>query len=491
MNKIYYGDNLPILKELASNSINLIYIDPPFNTGKIQTSDRIKTIKTENGDRVGFQGNSYKTIKLGTKSYSDKIGDEYIIKFIKPRLIEAKRILTSNGSLYFHIDYREVHYCKILLDEIFGRDHFINEIIWSYDFGGKAKSRWPTKHDNILFYVKNPKDYIFNTNLIDRIPYMAPGLVGKEKANKKKLPTDTWWDPFVGKRNTDIWWNTIVGTNSKKRTGYPNQKPRGVIDRIIKASSLPDDIVLDFFAGSGTTGESCYELKRKFILIDNNIEALEVMAKRFIGYKNTIWINFDPAPYQKNINEKQSHLPKYALHKMGSEFKFLLSSSSYLQRDLENKNDIWKNSPFEWVLQLSAAQKGKLGRHLIKTWFESQGFHFRKSVNKNTFYEVNGHPISTKFSTIWTGGSYKFQQIRDHGYEFLICFGLSPYTVHCWVFKKDYIVHFATPQHKGNKGAEYWIAINPLNQPRWSSNCGGTLKKASNKFKEILNSTNS
>jgi len=197
--------------------------------------------------------------------------------------------------MYFHIDYREVHYCKILLDTIFGRECFLNEIIWAYDYGARSKNKWPTKHDNILLYVKNPNDYIFNYEEIERIPYMAPGLVGPEKAERGKTPTDTWW-------------HTIVPTNSKEKTGYPTQKPLGILKRIVQASSPQNGRVIDFFAGSGTTGVACLELGRNFTLIDNNREAMEVMAKRFDGAANIVWYNFDPKPYQK-INGFQENLP--------------------------------------------------------------------------------------------------------------------------------------------------------------------------------------
>ncbi len=130
-NKIFFGDNLPILKSIPSGSVNLIYIDPPFNTGKSQSRKQIKTIADENGDRVGFQGRSYRTVEVGQKAYQDQF-DDYL-GFLEPRLREAYRILKPDGSLYFHIDYREVHYCKILLDEIFGRESFLNEIIWAPD----------------------------------------------------------------------------------------------------------------------------------------------------------------------------------------------------------------------------------------------------------------------------------------------------------------------------------------------------------------------
>ena len=266
--QVIVGDNLDVLKSMPDGVINLIYIDPPFNTGKAQTRKQLKTTQSLDGDRVGFQGKRYQTTEVGQKSFGDQFDD--FMKFIEPRLREAYRILSPTGSFYFHIDYREAHYCKVLLDQIFGRPSFLNEIIWAYDFGGKAKDRWPAKHDNILVYVKNPEDYVFNVNDIDRIPYMAPGLVGEEKAKKGKLPTDTWW-------------HTIVSPTGKEKTGYPTQKPLGILRRIITASSNPDDVVMDFFAGSGTTGAVAVELGRKFVLIDNNPQAVEVMRNRFAG----------------------------------------------------------------------------------------------------------------------------------------------------------------------------------------------------------------
>ena len=274
-NQIYFGDNLSILQSLPDASVELIYIDPPFNTGKVQGRTQIQTVRDENGDRVGFGGRSYKTISLGSRAYKDNFDD--FLGFIEPRLIEAYRVLKPTGSLYFHIDYREVHYCKILLDDIFGRDSFINEIIWAYDYGGRSKRKWPAKHDNILYYARDPHNYTFNYEEVERIPYMAPGLVGKEKAARGKFPTDTWW-------------HTIVGTNSKEKTGYPTQKPVGILRRIIQASSNPGDIVMDFFAGSGTVGEVCLELDRRFILIDNNPQALEVMKNRFENHPEIDWI---------------------------------------------------------------------------------------------------------------------------------------------------------------------------------------------------------
>jgi site-specific DNA-methyltransferase (adenine-specific) len=278
-NQIYFGDNLEILRALPSASVELIYIDPPFNTGKVQARTQLRTEKSDSGDRTGFAGQRYATVKIGSKAYGD-IFDDFLM-FLEPRLVEAKRILTDNGSLYFHIDYREVHYCKILLDQIFGRESFLNEIIWAYDYGARTKKKWPSKHDNILWYAKDPDNYIYNVDAIERIPYMAPGLVGPEKAARGKLPTDTWW-------------HTIVPTNGKEKTGYPTQKPLGILRRIVAASSKPGDTVMDFFAGSGTIGAACLEMGRKFILIDANPQALQTMAVRFAGVSEITWINYDP-----------------------------------------------------------------------------------------------------------------------------------------------------------------------------------------------------
>lgn len=277
--QIHFADNMEVLKALSPGSVDLIYLDPPFNTRKMQARTRIETFQAMDGDRVGYQGKHYITVEKDTMAFADQY-DDYL-GFLRPRLEEAYRVLASHGSFYLHIDYREVHYVKVLLDEIFGRECFKNEIIWAYDFGGKPKTRWPAKHDNILFYVKDPNNYVFNVDDIEREPYMAPGLVTPEKAERGKLPTDTWW-------------HTIVPTNGKERTGYPTQKPLGILNRILTASSSPGDIVLDFFAGSGTTGEAAFLLDRRFILVDNNVEALEVMAKRFYKYPGVQFVGYEP-----------------------------------------------------------------------------------------------------------------------------------------------------------------------------------------------------
>lgn len=245
--RIILGDNLFSIKELPSASFDLIYIDPPFNTGKKQVRDGL--------------------------AYADDYQD--YIKFLEPRLREGYRLLKSKGSFFLHLDYREVHYAKVLMDKIFGRQSFINEIIWAYDYGARSKSRWSAKHDNILWYAKDPKDYVFNYNKIDRIPYMSFGLVGEEKQELGKTPTDCWW-------------HTIVGTNSAEKNGYPTQKPLNLMDRLVKVHSNPNDVCLDFFAGSGTFGEACLQNRRECILVDSNPQAISLIKKRLRRYLGDI-----------------------------------------------------------------------------------------------------------------------------------------------------------------------------------------------------------
>ncbi len=289
---VYFGDNLPILRKMAAQSIDLIYTDPPFNTGKKQARTQLRTIRDPNGDRTGFKGQRYRSIEVASRAFNDDF-DDYLA-FLEPRLEEAHRVLSDSGSLYLHLDYREVHYAKVLLDGIFGRDCFLNEVIWAYDYGGRTKKKWPAKHDNILVYVRDPEQYFFNVDEVDRIPYMAPGLVGPEKAARGKLPTDTWW-------------HTIVPTNGSERTGYPTQKPLGIVRRIVQASSRPGDTVLDCFAGSGTLGEAAYELGRRFVLIDDNQEAVAVMASRFADMESVRFVGLDARQYQLVERQGQLH----------------------------------------------------------------------------------------------------------------------------------------------------------------------------------------
>lgn len=265
---VVHGDNLQVIAELPSETFQLIYIDPPFNTGRSQARQRTKAVRAEAGAGrvIGFKGRSYERIKGDLLSYDDRFEDYW--GFLEPRLIEAWRLLAASGTLYLHLDYRESHYAKVLLDALFGRECFLNEIVWAYDYGAKPKNRWPAKHDTILVYVKNPGDYYFDSAAVDREPYMAPGLVTPEKAELGKLPTD-------------VWWHTIVSPTGREKTGYPTQKPEGVLRRIVQASSREKDWVLDFFAGSGTTGAVAAALGRRFLLVDSSRDAITVMRSRF------------------------------------------------------------------------------------------------------------------------------------------------------------------------------------------------------------------
>ena len=286
---IHFGDNLDVLREFSDGSFDLIYIDPPFNTGKTQARTQIQTVRDDEGDRVGFKGNRYRTVHIGTKAYDDSFSD--YMGFLEPRLHEAHRLLQPTGSFFFHIDYREVHYCKVMLDSIFGRDSLVNEIVWAYDYGARSKRRWSAKHDNILWYAKDPEHYTYRYGDIDRIPYMAPGLVGPEKAERGKTPTD-------------VWWNTIVSPTGKEKTGYPTQKPLSIIRRIVKVHSNPGDRLLDFFAGSGTLGEAAVRLGRSAVLVDNNPEAMEVMVKRLVFARPRLHNYTPPAELQAILTQE-------------------------------------------------------------------------------------------------------------------------------------------------------------------------------------------
>ncbi len=265
MKRIVHGDCLDVLDGLDDGCARLVYLDPPFNTGKVQERTRLRTVQDAAGDRTGFKGARYRTEVLGSSAWRDAY-DDYL-GFLAPRLAEARRVLTPDGSLFFHIDPRESHYCKVLLDELFGRRSFINEIVWAYDYGARPRSRWPAKHDVILWYARDPARYVFRYDDIDRVPYLAPGLVGPEKAARGKTPTD-------------VWWQTIVSPTGTEKTGYPTQKPVKILERIVRVHSDPGDLVIDPFAGSGTTGEAAARLGRGYLLIDENPEAIRTMRER-------------------------------------------------------------------------------------------------------------------------------------------------------------------------------------------------------------------
>ena len=265
---VVLGDNLDVLPHFGDGTFALVYADPPFNTGKRQTRRTTTSKRTDDGGRAGFGGRRYASRLLAQSSYRDAF-DDYLA-FLEPRLREIRRVLAQRGTFYFHIDYREAHYCKLLLDEIFGRDCFLNEIVWAYDYGARTKRRWPAKHDTILVYVKDPGRYVFDADAVDREPYMAPGLVGPEKAARGKLPAD-------------VWWHTIVSPTGREKTGYPTQKPEALVRRMIQASTRAGDWCLDPFAGSGTLGAAARSLGRRFVLVDSNPEAVAVATRRLEG----------------------------------------------------------------------------------------------------------------------------------------------------------------------------------------------------------------
>ena len=265
---IHHADNLDVLARIRAGTFDFIYIDPPFNTGKAQRRVQLRTRKDAAGSRTGFGGARYSTERVGESTYADSF-DDYLA-FLEPRLLEARRVLSVRGGLMVHLDYREVHYVKVMLDGIFGRASFKNEIIWAYDYGARTTKRWSAKHDTILWYTKDPERFTYRADESDRLPYMAPGLVTPEKRKRGKMPTDTWW-------------HTIVSPTGKEKTGYPTQKPLGILERIVKVHTKPGDKLLDFFAGSGSFGDAADRHGRDVVLVDSNAEAIRVMRRRFAG----------------------------------------------------------------------------------------------------------------------------------------------------------------------------------------------------------------
>lgn len=226
---LYQCDNLKLLKSLPDNYIDLIYCDILYNTGR------------------------------KFKDYDDNLGTpKEVIVWYEPRLLEMKRVLKETGSVYLQMDFRLVHYMKVKMDEIFGFDNFINEIIWKYGLGGSGKKSFAKKHDNILFYTKT-NNYTFNLQYED-------ATSNKMKGQQKKM--------------TDVWDIPNINNMAKERTGYDTQKPVEILNNIISASSNPNDIVSDFFMGSGTTGEVALGLGRKFIGCDIGDNACKIAKER-------------------------------------------------------------------------------------------------------------------------------------------------------------------------------------------------------------------
>ncbi len=426
---ILHGDNLQLLRKMKSESVSLIYIDPPFNTGKTQNRTRIITDRAEHGDRVGFGKHRYNTIKIHQSGYNDRF-DDYL-GFLRARLIEAHRILAANGSLFFHIDWREAARCRLLLEEIFGgAQHCINEIIWVYDFGARNKNRWSTKHDNIYWFAKDPSDYIYNYGAIDRIGYLAPGLVGDQKAKRGKTPTDAWWQ-------------TIVPTNGNEKTGYPTQKPLAILDRIVRVHSNPGDTVLDFFAGSGTTGIAARNHERKYILIDESREAIKVMNARFRQKPSAV----------RGVSDQYIQMVK-----IFNRFRLDYCPEALYTPD----------RPFEWVKgSMASGRLGAFGKKVVRAFLTENGFFVDSYTGRGVDFTVNDCRAASKISTLWANGAYKFQQIRKDDYEFIFFLGVSPSTVNIWVASKAELVwKDITGQHGGQQGSDTrWITCDPSMAP--------------------------
>ncbi|MDA7968861.1 MAG: site-specific DNA-methyltransferase [Gammaproteobacteria bacterium] len=452
------GNNLPLLKKIAAESVALIYIDPPFNTGKTQSRIRIKTAAVSAGknaaagDRNGFGGRRYATTVIGRSGYEDSFAD--YPGFLRPRLQEAHRILAPNGSLFFHIDWRESARCRLLLEEIFGGpEHCINEIIWAYDFGARAKNKWPTKHDNIYWFAKDPANYIFHYEKVDRIPYMAPDLVGPDKA-------------ALGKTLTDTWWQTIVPTNGSEKTNYPTQKPVRILDRIVRVHSNPGDTVLDFFAGSGTTGAAALRNDRKFLLIDKSRDAVTIMRQRMAGIASA------------KRNEEKMVSKKYTQ---------LVQIAQQLEQQQQTKKTqrVWENSPFAWMVDIKPAAKGKMGKEMVKKLLFDHGLPVASGTGTGADFFVDQHRVRVKFSTLWEGDSYAFQQIRNENFDILFCFGISPTNAHAWVCKKSDIDWSAIARQHGKKTR--WIRWAPRSCPyAWLRPQNGDLSRACSELKKLV-----
>ncbi len=448
--RVIHGDNLTILKEIPDNSVELIYIDPPFNTGKEQFRQRIKTVEvtTGDGDRTGFGGKRYNTTFVNKNGYADSFDD--FIGFLEPRLREAHRILTKNGSLFFHIDWRESANCRLLLETIFGgKQHCLNEIIWAYDYGARSQKKWSPKHDNIYWFAKDPANYLFNYDAMERIPYMAPELVGAEKAERGKTPTD-------------VWWHTIVATNGKEKTGYPTQKPLALLRWIVAVHSNVGDTVLDFFAGSGTTGEAAKQLNRNFILIDKNDDAVDTINKR---------INSD--------NKKQDNI-----YTLTEQEKSLQAKIQTLKNSTDYRPDktIWSGSPNAWMLTLPSARKGKLGRELVVELLYL--FLGVKSEKKGKAIAVKNKKIAAKFSMLWDTSVYKFEQIRPT-FDYYCFLGISPNKFYFWIIPAEEYGNFDKQHNEQSRWVEYNPSKNNDSAINWSQYGGDIAQLQATDFNYV------
>jgi len=258
-NLIIKGNNLLALHSLKkrfAGKVKLIYIDPPFNTG----------------------GDSFK--------YNDKFNHSSWLTFMRNRLECAKELLATDGSIYLHLDWHEVHYCKILMDEIFGRDNFRNEIIWNYVSGGLSDRFFARKHDTILFYSKTER-YIFKPQKERKKEYDSSKIQKDEKGEfvwyirpgtNHKVPNGV--KSYIDKYVQDVWEIPIVNPQAYERLDLEGQKPEKLLTRIIETSSNFGDLVVDFFAGTGTTGAVAHKMGRQYILVEQMDDQLKILQKR-------------------------------------------------------------------------------------------------------------------------------------------------------------------------------------------------------------------
>lgn len=294
MNKLYYGDNLDILRRhIKDESVDLIYLDPPFNSnatynvlfGTKNGKDAAAQIKafddTWHWDMASAE--SYRevverggNVSRAMQAFRLLLNESDMLAYLSmmaPRLVELKRVLKPTGSIYLHCDPTASHYLKILMDAVFGADNFINEIVWHYHTGGASKSHYSRKHDIIFFYSKT-EDYNFYAERI-KIPRTKKALKRAQNPKGARISADD-----TTKLPEDVFEIQALNPMSNERLGYPTQKPEELLERIIKASSKEGDIVLDPFCGCGTTIIAAHKLNRRWIGIDITHLAIGLMKHR-------------------------------------------------------------------------------------------------------------------------------------------------------------------------------------------------------------------
>lgn len=299
INRLIYGDNLLAMQALIAGDeatglppmrgkVDLIYIDPPFDS------------KADYRTRINLPGADIeqKPTTIEQFAYADtwKDGTVSYLKMLYPRLVLMRELLSDKGSIYVHIDWHVGHYVKVLMDDIFGKENFLNEIIWCYKSGGAGGGGYAKKHDTILFYSKNNSHLTFN--IVKEKSYMMPW--------SGKNPAQVYYQDEKGTYtlvNTKDYWVDIgmLATSSYERTGYATQKPEALLERIIKASSNEGDLVCDFFGGSGTAAAVAERLGRRWITTDIDKPATLVMRKRFIDQKVKPFLYQSIGDYQKEV----------------------------------------------------------------------------------------------------------------------------------------------------------------------------------------------